>query len=91
MFIKADEFNVIQRAHSIILCKYIAEHPWDELDSNTEELLLQCDIAILRTMRRYKCDKKKSSKYISERRKTDKNYARTPYVKVKDRKHTQEE
>lgn len=85
MDIKSCEFKAIAKCYEILIKHLLEENNFDDLEPVLKQSIIEADISFMCVYKRYNEQKKKACSYIKNKRKTNKNYARTPYVKVKDR------
>ncbi len=69
MYLKKKEFEAIETALRLLI-------DYDKLCECERRILLQADISLMNVVRRNKELNRKTAKYIAEKRKIDKNYAR---------------
>ena len=73
-----------------LFCKLVDMQPQGEdfilLPKWKQNLIVDCGVALMRMRKKQDKVNKKTYAYIFEKRKTNKNYGRTTYIKVKDRK-----
>lgn len=72
MFITNDDFKAIEKA--LALLPEGAE--FEMLDAETQEIIVKADSVMLELINKKKADNSRTARYIAEKRKTNKNYAR---------------
>lgn len=68
MNIKIDEFKAIESALRLI--------NYNSLSEDEQKIVINADSSMLDVLHRHKISNQKTAKYIAEKRKVDKNYAR---------------
>lgn len=79
MQVKVEEFNAINNARNILLTEEVMK----ALPEEKKQIIIEAEVAMLKILKRYKKDNERQKNYVADKRKIDKDFARSGY----DRKY----
>ena len=77
MNITNKDFEVIKKALELLP----TGEEFNKLSKEYQDIIVNADTVMVNLLKKKKANNERTSKYIAEKRKTDKNYARTSYEK----------
>lgn len=73
MFLKNEEFNTIVKALELLP----HGEEFEKLNKENQDIIVNADSTMIGLLKKKKANNKKVAEYIAEKRKTNKNYARS--------------
>lgn len=72
MYMTNKQFDAIEKALKLLPC----DEEFNKLSSEDKNIIFEADLVMSQLLKKKKKDNERTAKYVAEKRKTNKNYAR---------------